>query len=677
MQNRVTSTKIDYLFIGAGAGATLLLLQLEKHGQLTEKTVVILDPELQQLTKKTFCFWAEPTEPIVSECQHMISHRWQEVNTPNNQPESIQPLEYLHIPGAAIHSELLRLINDFHIHYSPNLVTSVTTSAAGTHIHTEHTTWLVNTVFDSRPPQFSLLKPNQNLLYQSFHGYFIQLDTPIPNNKSIDLMDFDIDQMGNTQFVYSLPFSPNKLLVELTRFGKEVLQPADAEPLLTHYIHKRFGNFQLLKPESGCIPMCSMPLESHHLSPTIVRLGGAAGAIKPSTGYAFKRMFYHAKQLANSLSKTQLTPPYFPNNRFQFYDRLLLIILDRTPENGNNIFKTLFLRNKIKTVLSFLDEKTTIVEDLKIFSTLPLLPFLRALKLDLHTRFIYLRNPVVLLLITLSLLGLQNTTGAFFHWVQLLLGAAGFLLVGIPHGAIDHLLKNGSLQWKIEPGFIVRYLGTAASYLFFWLISPQLALILFLLYSAWHFGQTDLQEWKPTSLKAEKSFLWGATLLTIILLGHLPETNLILQNMNTYPIPLTEVIGSTTALVLALLSACWGIFERRPAIILSASVLGLSIQLPLLTAFGLYFIGQHSLNGWAHLKKGLNTNSKSLFLHALPFTGGALLLFGALLIGIERGWLNAFNHHITTAFFIFISCISFPHVLAMSHFYNNKLIASK
>ena len=43
-------------------------------------------------------------------------------------------------------------------------------------------------------------------------------------------------------------------------------------------------------------------------------------------------------------------------------------------------------------------------------------------------------------------------------------------------------------------------------------------------------------------------------------------------------------------------------------------------------AFGIYFIGQHSLTGWRHIKNHIGWSHKQLWLHALPFHFGAWLL---------------------------------------------------
>ena len=135
-----------------------------------------------------------------------------------------------------------------------------------------------------------------------------------------------------------------------------------------------------------------------------------------------------------------------------------------------------------------------------------------------------------------------------------------------------------------------------------------------------------------------------------------------------------RISGETAKIVsysLGLLALIWGILERRAAMILCVLMLAMGIQLPLLTAFGLYFIGQHSIHGWSHLKQGLKTNNRNLFKKTIPFTAGAVFLFAAFVYFLEKGWLEAFNKHWITAFFVFISCLSLPHVLTMHRFYKN------
>ena len=42
--------------------------------------------------------------------------------------------------------------------------------------------------------------------------------------QAVEFMNFDIPQIGNTRFMYLLPFSPTKALVEYTLFSKDLLE---------------------------------------------------------------------------------------------------------------------------------------------------------------------------------------------------------------------------------------------------------------------------------------------------------------------------------------------------------------------------------------------------------------------------------------------------------------------
>ena len=665
------STPVDYLFVGSGASSTLLIMSMERRGLLIGKKVLVMDPDAKTKNDKTYCFWCAPDEMHASELNHLISCKWKYVSVNRNKPESLFPLQYMLIPSLALYNELNRITVEYAIQRRYESVSELKAVKNGVEVHTDNGIWYSKTVFDSRPANYLVPKKNEVHLHQSFMGYVIVTETPVPDTECIDLMDFEIPQQEHTQFMYVLPYDRFKILVELTRFGLEAITPEEAEPLLTQYISERFGKFKILETETGCIPMTTVSRSVDHI-PGVITIGGRAGAIKPSTGYAFKNMFRHAEILADSLKKGTKPSSIFVPSRFLFYDRLLLLILGRQPTMGKPIFQSLFQKNKTLNVLRFLDEKTSFYQDLRILFSLPLQPFLKAWRYDTIIRCRNLIAPISLLILSLVLWILHNTATDTFSWAQQILLALGLFFVGIPHGAVDHLIESGNLHSRTRPGFIISYLGAAAGYLLLWLILPTIALLFFLVYSAWHFGQTDIQQWRFPIHRPIKSWGWGMLLLGIILCGHLVETNQILSNMNTLLIPLNDLQGKTAGIVLALVAIFWAFRERSPAMLLSACMLAVCIQLPLITSFGLYFLGQHSLNGWSHLKQGLKTNNTALFMKAIPFTAGAFLLFAVMLYCLEKEWLNAFKGHWITAFFVFISCISFPHVIEMHQFYKKS-----
>ena len=97
----------------------------------------------------------------------------------------------------------------------------------------------------------------------------------------------------------------------------------------------------------------------------------------------------------------------------------------------------------------------------------------------------------------------------------------------------------------------------------------------------------------------------------------------------------------------------------------------LSAFLPLILAFGLYFIGQHSLTGWQHLKSHLKMSDRAIWLRALPFHAGAWALLLSFFL-LDSRPAQPGGESIWGLFFIFIACISLPHTLAMNTMYRKS-----
>ena len=144
--------------------------------------------------------------------------------------------------------------------------------------------------------------------------------------------------------------------------------------------------------------------------------------------------------------------------------------------------------------------------------------------------------------LTLCIYFLLSTTGSpYTETYMYSLIVFGLLLIGIPHGAVDHLLKNDS---KPLVQFIAKYLLIIALNFTLWIYAPKMALILFLIYSAFHFGESELENLNQAHAlkKAIKGGLIGALILFIIVFGHWQESISVLKNIqNLLPQKLFEI----------------------------------------------------------------------------------------------------------------------------------------
>ena len=635
-------------------------MEMEKQELIQDLKVLVIDPSAKKENDKTFCFWASENDDILIDYKNLISHEWSNIQINDNSEESINPLKYYHINSIDLYNASRALTQQKNITVLAQKVITVQQKKQF-EIKTDESTILSDWVFDSRPPDFKIIKNNKFYISQSFFGLKIKLIDAQFKQDVYHMMDFRITQQKATQFVYILPYDKQTGLVELTRFGKIIIDKEEAQNLLHEFISKHYGQYEVLEEERGVIPMSS-------LSPKLskrnrwVNIGTRGGSVKPSTGYAFKNMYKHAKQIC---SKGKLKNTAFsPNPRFLFYDQLLLIILTLWPQKGKPIFERLFEVKSSKFVLNFLDERSSFGEDLSMFTKLQIGAFLKATGVWLFWK---LRNYFPLFFIILyAIFGSDSyaINQTFFSSLDTYVVVFGLLLVGIPHGALDHLTEGLSSVKKVTLKFILLYLGLMAPIFLIWHFAPILGLVFFLVYSAWHFGQTDMENWGISNPAI--AFSWGASLLCFLFGTHFKEFNYILELIHVGSMPnLTNPeYWSYAFLIWPLIFA---LYKQKWYWLGLIVYLFLAQNLGLLLSFGLYFIIHHSFTGWLNLKSKLKFSHAKMYLHALPFNLGAIFLYWLLFVKMGQDiQTNA------AMFLVFLSCVSFPHVICMSKFYQKN-----
>ncbi len=658
-----TSNSIfDFLFIGLGAANCLLILRLHENNLLLGKTVGIIEPNSKKTNDRTFCFWSTEEELLNLKLKSLISYSWDCIEISGITKQEIKPLHYYHVKGIDLYNETKNILHSHNVTFiSSYLTENPRIESTYFEIKLENEILYASKVFDSRPPTFLTPEINQSHLLQSFYGWVVKTKDKKFDTSKIVMMDFNVPQNNFTQFIYILPFNDNTALIELTRFGKQKLQYDESQIILNDYINKLVDSFEVLEEEQGVIPMSSAGMQIDDFGSNWVNTGVKANLLKSTTGYAFHSMAEDAITQMEAVKNDQLSIRKPRKQRFLYYDRLLLKILDEKPEYGKVIFETLFEKVPVIRVLNFMREKTNFKEEISIFAKLPLRIVIETAIKDLLIKAD--GSPILILpfLFTILSLVLSISNLKFITWSIL---ALGFLTVGLSHGAIDHLTSKEITNKKQLGYFIVSYLLKGAFFGVIWIFLPDLALVTFIVYSAWHFGQADFKEWNLN--QGWQSLLWGLTVLITILFFHIEEFNWIINQIpNLNFVILLKNISKSQIISVQILVIISGLFlailNKSINIIYTLIYLLLSSFLPLLVSFGIYFVFQHSVNGWLHLSKGLNQSSYSLWLKSLPFTiGGVLIILYFMLF---------FGINYIGMFFIILSCLSLPHVFSMHNFY--------
>ncbi|HVF82324.1 MAG TPA: lycopene cyclase family protein [Flavisolibacter sp.] len=367
----------DYIIAGMGCAGLSLAMHMIKSGRFSNKKILLVDEAPKNKNDRTWCFWE--TEPGLFES--IVYKRWEHLwfYSDNFYKEfSIRPYHYKMIRGIDFYNYCYEEIKQhpaFEIGYGKvEQVFSDTKTGVvigGEIIYSEY---VFNSILFEKP----LLKRGQHWLLQHFKGWKIQLEESTFDHQVATLMDFRIPQQHGTAFCYLLPFSATEALIEYTLFTPSLLKEQEYEAELKNYIQHilHIDKFTITEKESGIIPMTNFKFPTHEAN--IINIGTAGGQTKGSSGYTFYFIQKHCKELMTSLAKTGKPFIAKPSPKFHFYDSVLLHILANNTLPGKDIFSTLFEKNKVQNVLRFLNNESSILQDIQIISSLPTLPFIKA-----------------------------------------------------------------------------------------------------------------------------------------------------------------------------------------------------------------------------------------------------------------------------------------------------------
>ena len=670
------------IFIGLGAGNSLLIMRLLKEKLLIDKRVAVIDLHDKNDNDKTYCFWNNNNSEMVEDLKPVISHTYNQIQFSSSKLCKLKNQSYFHVRSIDLYNyikielqnNLIPFINDavIDIKYLENSNKYLVTG--------KKNYYTTKNIFDSSPKKKIALKNYDISLKQSFIGFNVKLDSEAFVKDIFQMMNFNIEQSGYTQFIYILPFSSKEALIELTRFGNKQLEKIEGEELLKKYIQDNFGNYKVISVEVGCIPMTTTKIPKSTFD-GIVNTGYNANLIKPSTGYGFKNMYNFAIKTKNLVSKKGFNGLNEVNNnvtnRFSLYDNLLLIILLKWPNLGKPIFEQLFKSQKIELVLKFLDEQTSLIEDFKIFNSLQKKTFLKALYVYLKSRnYVGIILSFLLIIIFYLLNTLSKEASNLFAYIVVILS---MLIIGLPHGAIDHLLFSGKLINNSK--YVIKYLALTMLYFILWNIVPIASLMFFIVYSSFHFGETeieDLNEDLTTLKKYFYSFTVGSAILSFVIFSHLNESLIILNKIGQFGLSesLLKFFTDINMLVLSISAGVMVILSfylKKRNLILLMIILFSLIKTPLIFAFGLYFNFFHSINATHQMKLKLNINDAIFYKEGMVYTGGAVLIF-LIYITFMYFFESESTKYFVSFFYIFIACISLPHIILMHLFYRNNKI---
>lgn len=276
--------------------------------------------------------------------------------------------------------------------------------------------------------------------------------------------------------------------------------------------------------------------------------------------------------------------------------------------------------------------------------------------------------------------------------VQYIFFFIGIVLLGVPHGAADLLVASQNARNETKSfsklSFFVNYLSRLIFFGIVLYVSPLVGYIAFIIFAAYHFGETDLHQFKTKSLVGKLFVIsYGLLILGVILLNHFDEVKPIFtlfDRTNKYLFALNYIENNryTLLLFLALLFFVSAFLyflinklrQSHPERFLLHFIFILFIlyHLPMILGFTFYFVVWHSVLSLNNIVNYLRKDGQftSGIIVKQIFIYSAIALGGIALMGLSKvmfGNINAMMSYV----FIGLAVLTAPHMQIMHNMYLN------
>jgi len=413
--------EFDYIILGGGCAGLSLAYELEIHKKLKNKTLAIIEPRAEYKRDKMWSFW----KIIPHNFEDCVKKSWEKFYVRERWARETFhhcfDYPYQTIDSGLFYKKILNTLKkNKNIRFFKNIKEIKTTNSF---------------IFNSVPKVKKFNKDGENY-WQHFYGIEIETKKSIVNSDefglfqpiAVGLMDFEQKYIPEAtldrypanyfdwiHFMYILPFTERKVFFETTWItkGNRRMSPYEYQivnqlqawnivskdafrgnfPKDDKKIDRRINKimegrgsskfvknpFKVNYKEHGAIPLFHPVYEKKENQ---INIGTAGHMTRLSTGYTFLNIQEHSKYIRENIENIRDAEIFKQDNKYLFYDKLFMKVLDENPKEMRSIFIKLFnypSRSNTNAIIKFLSNKSNFSEDLSVILKMPKWTFIKAL----------------------------------------------------------------------------------------------------------------------------------------------------------------------------------------------------------------------------------------------------------------------------------------------------------
>ncbi|TWX73576.1 lycopene cyclase family protein [Colwellia sp. C1TZA3] len=356
-------TKLDIAIIGGGsAGITLA-------AKLNNVSAVVVEPKTPIERDCNWALWASCAQK--TQFKAAIKGSWQQWRVVDHHTEVLHSSDQFHYISLSSAKYIKQCESD--LAEGVNLIRAaaedICAEGIGGSFSARGQQYKADKVYDSRPPKVS-----KDSLKQHFLGCEIRTKTPISDPHIATLMDFRVDQSRGLHFIYVLPFSDRRLLVESTMISSKLEEKEWYRQAIYQWLKdQKIEIEETLGEEIGVIPMQSL----NPLTINSGAIGAASGAVRLSSGYAFANIQAQITKLAEGINSGDFSVPMPISPFLNHMDKIFNGVLMAQPELGVTIMMRTAEALDADGFARFMLGSATLIDWAKVILAMPKVPFVQ------------------------------------------------------------------------------------------------------------------------------------------------------------------------------------------------------------------------------------------------------------------------------------------------------------
>ena len=367
----------DYAVVGAGCSGLTLSYHLADQAPSDAK-IALVDLRTDYQMDRIWCYWDVLPHPFLEAVQ-FIWHSWRVRHKGQVVTQTSQQYPYHYIPADRFYDTAFKKISahgGFDLHMGQG-VDALEPENDRINIKLGDSKLSARRVYDGRLIGSDL--SSWRCLLQHYGGQIIETNRSVFDPDVITLMDFDIPQKDEIAFVYVLPFSAQRALIEPTFFSYQPLTMDHYRSIIQSYLLERYHvtKYTVEFEEQGIIPMTPQA-PSAPAAERIQPIGTQAGMVKGSTGYGFLSIQKSTPMLVQQVLKSNQSRLRVPRSNFSIWlDTVFLRYIEQHPGHAPEIFFNLFDRVKPDALVRFLSDVARPADYSAVIRAMPKWPFLK------------------------------------------------------------------------------------------------------------------------------------------------------------------------------------------------------------------------------------------------------------------------------------------------------------